>query len=81
MHSRLQTQVHLKKKQNTFSKLIITDNSISSTRGKALRHSARLSASLLEMQEFYQPQGFYPICFINDLSEVNKRKVSDILIF
>lgn len=70
-----------KKKHNTFSKLIIADNSISSTRGKARSYSGRLSASLLEMQEFYQPQGFYPICFINDLSEVNNRKLSDILIF
>lgn len=84
MRSRLQVHVHFEKKQNktlTFSKLIITDNSISSTTGKAQSYLVRLSASLLEMQEFYQPRGFYPICFINDLSEVNKRKLSDTLIF
>lgn len=76
-YSWLQVQVDLKKKKNQFfSKLIITADAVSSARGKPQSCLVRLLAALLEMHEFYWPRGFYPICFINDLSEVNKRKLS-----
>lgn len=74
MYSWLQVRVDLKK--NIFSKLIITADAVSSARGKPQSCLVRLLAALLEMHEFYWPRGFYPICFINDLSEVNKRKLS-----